>query len=173
MKKSARNWKWWLPFYIMMLPGMFYFLVNNYLPMAGIVVAFKKVNYRLGIFASPWNGVKNFEFLFKSGAVGTMVRNTVLYNMAFILIDTVLAIAVAILLNEIRKKYASRIYQTLILLPYLMSMVIVSYLAFAFLILPGASLLAVYPDVCSRVERHRVYQYRLFCGGSRDQRGHV
>lgn len=133
MKKSAQNWKWWLPFYIMMLPGMFYFLVNNYLPMAGIVVAFKKVNYRLGIFASPWNGVKNFEFLFKSGAVGTMVRNTVLYNMAFILIDTVLAIAVAILLNEIRKKYASRIYQTLILLPYLMSMVIVSYLAFAFL----------------------------------------
>lgn len=131
--KKRSRWKWWLPFYLMMLPGLLYFLINNYLPMAGIVVAFKKVNYKLGLFASPWNGFKNFEFLFKSGSLWTMIRNTVLYNCVFIILGTVLAIAVAILLNEIRKKFASRVYQTLILLPYLMSMVIVSYLVFAFL----------------------------------------
>lgn len=131
--KKRRKWTWWLPFYVMMTPGLLYILINNYLPMAGIIVAFKRVNYRLGIFKSPWNGLKNFEFLFRSGSVGTMVRNTVLYNVVFIVLGTILAIAVAIMLNEIRKKFASRIYQTLILLPYLMSMVVVSYLVFAFL----------------------------------------
>lgn len=130
---SRSKWKWWLPFYIMMLPGLIYIFINNYLPMAGIVVAFKKVNYRLGIFGSEWNGFNNFKFLFKSGSLGTMLRNTVLYNLVFIVIGTILAIAVAIMLNEIRQKFASRVYQTLILLPYLMSMVVVSYLVFAFL----------------------------------------
>lgn len=125
--------KKYLPYYIMMLPGLLYFVINNYFPMAGIIVAFKKVNYRLGIFKSPWNGIHNFEFLFKSGSLGTMIRNTILYNIAFIVIGTVMAILVAIMLNEIRQKFASRVYQTIILLPYLMSMVIVSYLAFAFL----------------------------------------
>ena len=125
--------KRWLIFYLMMIPGLLYFLINNYLPMAGIVVAFKKMNYRLGLFRSPWNGVKNFEFLFRSGSLNTIVRNTLLYNMVFIILGMVLGITVAILLNEIRQKFASRIYQTLILLPYLMSMVVVSYLAYAFL----------------------------------------
>lgn len=134
MKARKRsNWRWWVIFYAMMLPGLLYFLVNNYLPMAGIIVAFKKMNYRLGLFRSPWNGLKNFEFLIKSGSLGTIIRNTLLYNIAFIFLGMVLGIAVAILLNEIRQKYASRIYQTLILLPYLMSMVVVSYLAYAFL----------------------------------------
>ena len=132
-KKMRGRWKWYLPFYLMMLPGLLYILINNYLPMAGIVVAFKKVNYRLGLFASPWNGIDNFKFLFKSGSLGTMLRNTILYNVVFIVIGTVLAVAVAIMLNEIRQKFASRLYQTLILMPYLMSMVIVSYLVFAFL----------------------------------------
>ena len=117
----------------MMLPGLLYFLINNYLPMPGIILAFKKVNWRLGIFGSKWNGLKNFTFLLSSGQLATIVRNTVLYNLAFIVIGTVLAIAVAILLNEVRSKAANRIFQTLILLPYLMSMVVVSYLAYAFL----------------------------------------
>ena len=117
----------------MMLPGLLYLLINNYLPMPGIILAFKKVNWRLGIFGSKWNGLKNFTFLLSSGQLATIVRNTVLYNLAFIVIGTVLAIAVAILLNEVRSKAANRIFQTLILLPYLMSMVVVSYLAYAFL----------------------------------------
>lgn len=132
-KRKKVRWKWMLPFYIMMLPGLLYFLINNYLPMAGIVMAFKKINYSKGIFGSDWNGLANFEFLFASGQFGTMVRNTILYNALFIVVGTVLAIGVAILLNEIRSKIANRFYQTIILLPYLMSWVVVSYLAFAFL----------------------------------------
>lgn len=132
-KRGKSRWKQFMPFYLMMLPGLLYFLVNNYLPMAGVVIAFKKVNYRLGLFASPWNGLSNFTFLLKSGSLGTMIRNTVLYNVAFIIIGTVLALAVAIMLNEIRQKTLKKCYQTLILLPYLMSMVVVSYLVFAFL----------------------------------------
>ena len=131
-KKNTRR-KHWIIFYLMMLPGLLYFLINNYLPMAGIVVAFKKMNYRLGLFRSPWIGFKNFEFLFRSGSLSTIIRNTLLYNIVFIILGMVLGITVAILLNEIRQKFASRIYQTLILLPYLMSMVVVSYLAYAFL----------------------------------------
>ena len=64
-----------VPFYLMMTPGLLYFLINNYLPMAGITVAFRKVNYKLGLFKSPWCGFDNFEFLFASGQLGTMIRN--------------------------------------------------------------------------------------------------
>lgn len=132
-KKTKIKWKRILPLYIMMLPGMIYFLINNYLPMAGITIAFRKINYQLGIWKSPWNGFENFEFLFAAGSVGVMIRNTILYNITFIIVGTIIAITVAILLNEIRLKFASRLYQTLILLPYLMSMVVVSYLVYAFL----------------------------------------
>ena len=132
-KYKKIRWKWMVPFYIMMIPGLVYFLINNYMPMAGIVMAFKKIDYSKGIFGSDWNGLANFEFLFAFGQFGTMVRNTILYNGVFIIFNTVLGITVAILLNEIRAKIANRIYQTVILLPYLMSWVVVSYLAFAFL----------------------------------------
>lgn len=131
-KKHIR-WKKAIVIYMMMLPGILYFLFNNYLPMAGITIAFRKINYRLGIWKSPFVGFDNFDFLFKSGSVGTMIRNTVLYNVVFIVLGTVLAITVAILMNEIRQKIANRVYQTLVLLPYLMSMVVVSYLVYAFL----------------------------------------
>lgn len=131
-KKKIR-WKRMIPFYLMMTPGLLYFLINNYLPMAGITVAFRKVNYKLGLFKSPWCGFDNFEFLFASGQLGIMIRNTILYNLVFIILGTTLAITVAILLNEVRSKIASRFYQTIILLPYLMSMVVVSYLVYAFL----------------------------------------
>lgn len=122
-----------LAVYLLLLPALVYFLFNNYLPMAGIVIAFKNINYRVGIFKSPWCGFENFKFLFTSGNAWMITRNTILYNVAFIVIGTVLAIAVAILLNEVRNKIASKTYQTLILLPYLMSMVVVSYLVYAFL----------------------------------------
>ncbi len=135
MKKEKRvlRWKRSIPIYILMFPGMLYLLINNYLPMAGIVIAFKKIDFRKGIFGSPWCGLDNFVFLFTSGSAWRITRNTLLYNIAFIIIGTIFAIFVAIMLNEVKKKFASRLYQTLILLPYLMSMVVVSYLAYAFL----------------------------------------
>ncbi len=131
-KKSAKTKKT-IAVYILLLPALIYFLFNNYLPMAGIVIAFKNINYRLGIFKSPWCGFNNFKFLFTSGNAWLITRNTILYNIAFIVIGTVFPIAVAILMNEIRSKFAGKIYQTVILLPFLMSMVVVSYLVYAFL----------------------------------------
>lgn len=102
--------------------------------MAGIIIAFKKINFREGVLGSPWAGFDNFKFLFAQGnRVYIMTRNTVLYNLVFIVLGVVLAVTVAILLNEVKQVMAQRLYQTLILLPYLMSWVVVSYLAYAFL----------------------------------------
>lgn len=132
-KKNKIHWNKIIPAYCLLLPGMIYFLINNYLPMFGIVIAFKNLNFKKGIFASDWCGFDNFKFLFASGNAWTMTRNTIAYNVVFIILGIIIPITVAILLNEVRQKFANRIYQTFILLPYLMSWVIVSYLVFAFL----------------------------------------
>lgn len=118
---------------LMALPGLLYLLINNYLPMFGIVIAFKDINFAKGILGSDWIGLKNFEYLFKTTDAYIITRNTLLYNITFILLNTGIAIALAIMLNEIRKRFLSRMYQTLILLPFLISMVIVGYLVLGFL----------------------------------------
>lgn len=132
-KKKKKNWKRYLPIYGLALPGLIYLFCNNYLPMFGIVIAFKKLNFSKGIWASDWCGFDNFKFLFQSSTAWTIIRNTILYNVGFIILGTISSVLFAIFLNEIRKKFASKTYQTLILLPYLISWVIVSYLVFAFL----------------------------------------
>lgn len=119
------------PLYLLMLPGMLYLLINNYLPMFGVVIAFKDVNFAKGIWGSDWIGFKNFEYLFKTTDAFIITRNTILYNGAFIIINLVVAVGVAILLNEIKSRILSRFYQSVILLPHLISMVIVSYLVFS------------------------------------------
>lgn len=121
------------PLLIMMIPGLLYLLINNYLPMAGIIIAFKKINFSKGIFGSEWTGLDNFEYLFKTSDAFIITRNTILYNVVFILLGTVFALATAILLNEIRKKVLVKVYQAIITLPHLISMVIVSYLVLALL----------------------------------------
>lgn len=123
----------WLPLYLMGLPGIIYLLINNYMPLYGLQIAFKKFNYQQGIWNSKWVGFDNFEYLFTSVQALRITRNTLLYNIVFILLGTVLGIAVAILINEIVGKRIKTIYQTLILLPYLMSMVIIAYLVYAYL----------------------------------------
>lgn len=133
IKKKKIRWKQYLPIYLLALPGIIYMICNNYLPMFGIVIAFKKLNFAKGILASPWCGLKNFEFLFKSSTAFTMIRNTICYNVLWLILGHVLAIASAILLNEITNRFRARFYQSVILLPYLMSWVVVSYLVFAFL----------------------------------------
>ncbi|MCI8389692.1 MAG: sugar ABC transporter permease [Roseburia sp.] len=132
-KKRRIRWKQVLPIYALALPGILYMICNNYFPMFGIVIAFKKLNFSKGIFASDWCGIQNFEFLFQSSTAFNIIRNTILYNVAFILLGNIVAIACAVFLNEVRNKVASRLYQSLILLPYLMSWVVVSYLGYAFL----------------------------------------
>lgn len=132
-QRNKIRWGKAMTIYGMMLPALIYFLINNYLPMFGIIIAFKNVNYSKGILGSDWCGFDNFKFLFSSGNAWRITRNTVLYNIAFIILGMVLGITVAILMNEIKGKMPLRIYQTLILLPYLMSWVVVSYLCYAFL----------------------------------------
>ena len=129
MRKIRRYW----PLYLMMLPACVYIFINNYIPMFGTIIAFKHINYQKGILGSDWVGLKNFKFLFASKDAWIIMRNTIGYNLIFIVLGTVCAIAVAILLCEIRSKISKKIYQTCILIPYLVSMVIVSYLVFAFL----------------------------------------
>ena len=133
MNNVGKTMKRFWPLYLMFLPGVIYLFVNCYIPMFGIQIAFRQYNARDGIYGSPWCGLDNFEFLFRTDDAFVMTRNTLLYNLVFIVLGTVLAIAVAIILNEVRSKSAKQVYQTVILIPYLISMVIVSYLAFAFL----------------------------------------
>lgn len=101
--------------------------------MLGLAVAFKSINYSKGFWASDWIGFKNFEFLFTTNDAFLITRNTILYNTVFLIINTVIAIIIAILLKEITQKFFSRFYQSIILFPNLISMVIVSYLVLAFL----------------------------------------
>lgn len=129
MRKIRRYW----PLYLMMLPACIYIFINNYVPLPGVPLAFRQYNFQKGIYGSPFIGLKNFKFLFASKDAWIIMRNTIGYNLIFIVLGTVCAIAVAILLCEIRSKISKKIYQTCILIPYLVSMVIVSYLVFAFL----------------------------------------
>lgn len=133
MTKRLKHIKRFTPLYVMMLPGLLYLLINNYLPMAGIVTAFKDIDYRKGIFGSDWIGFKNFEYLFATQDAFIITRNTICYNIAFIIINTTLSVVVAILLSEMAAKKAKRFYQSAILLPYLLSMVIIGYLVNALL----------------------------------------
>ena len=125
--------KRYMPLYLMMLPGLAYLFINNYIPMAGIIIAFKQVNYRLGILASPWVGFSNFEYLFATKDAWIITRNTICYNVVFILLTPVIAIAVAVVLNEITAKLSKKFYQPIILIPYLISIIVVSYLVNALL----------------------------------------
>jgi len=118
----------------MAIPGLAYLFINNYMPLPGIVIAFKTYSAKKGIFGSPWCGLKNFEFLFKSPDAYTITRNTILYNFAFIIINTTAAIAVAIIISEMTSGgWIRNVYQSLILLPHLLSTVIVGYLVNGFL----------------------------------------
>lgn len=129
-KKTLR--KYYL-LYLMFVPGAVYLLINNYIPMAGIVIAFKNYNVRDGIWKSPWVGFDNFEYLFKTKDAWIITRNTLGYNLAFIVLGTAFAVTVAILLYELKSQRARKAYQTIILIPFLISMVITSYLVYGFL----------------------------------------
>lgn len=130
--KKNTNWKHWLPFYFMFLPGFIYLIINNYMPLYGLQLAFKQFSYKKGITGSDWIGFKNFKFLFATKDAFVMVRNTLCYNILWIIIGVILGVSVAILFNEIINKTVKKFYQTAILLPYLMSMVVVAYLVYAF-----------------------------------------
>lgn len=132
-RKRRGHLRRYVPLYLMILPGLAYLIINNYLPMFGLAIAFKNINYAKGIWGSDWIGLQNFEYLFQTTDAYIITRNTLLYNAAFIFFGMIIAIGIAILLNEIRNKLAQRFYQSVIILPFLISMILVSYLVFAML----------------------------------------
>lgn len=118
---------------LMLLPSAALVIVFSYLPIGGLVMAFKRFNYADGIFGSPWVGLDNFRFFFESGKALNVTRNTALYNLAFILINTVLEITFAIILSEMAGKWLKKITQSILFLPYFISWVIVGSIAYSLL----------------------------------------
>lgn len=121
------------PLYMMMLPGILYLIANNYLPMFGILLAFKRINYAMGIFKSPWVGLDNFEYLFKTKDAYIMIRNTLAYNAVWIIMDLILAVFIALCMNEIAQRKIAKVIQPIICFPSMVSAVILSYIVYAFL----------------------------------------
>jgi putative aldouronate transport system permease protein len=128
-KKNTTAWQ----FLILALPGIVYLIINNYIPMLGVFLAFKDFNFSKGIFRSAWCGFDNFKFLFKTSDAILMTRNTILYNLAFIVLGTILAIFVAILMSELGASLKLKFFQSSLLLPNLLSWVVIAYICFAFL----------------------------------------
>ena len=117
--------------FAMALPAVILVIVMQYLPMSGLVLAFKNYRYDLGVFGSPWNGIDNFRFLFSSGTGWRITRNTILYNLLNLITSQGLAVVVAIFFSEIHRKYFKKISQTVILLPYFISWVVVGVFVFS------------------------------------------
>lgn len=123
---------------LMILPGTIWFLIFAYLPMFGTVLAFKDFRispdgFFASVFHSEWVGFKNFEYLFTTNDAYIITRNTILYNLAFIILGLVIAVGFAIMLSELVNKRTAKVYQTGMFLPHFLSWVIISYFAFTFL----------------------------------------
>lgn len=114
----------------MCLPAIIFFTVFIYCPLPGIYIAFTNYNFRDGIFASPFAGFKNFEFLIKSGQLWLLTRNTILYNLVFIFLGNILQITLAVMLNEIGNRIFKKAAQTMMFLPYFISAVLIGAIMF-------------------------------------------
>ena len=132
-KKKRAGLKRVLPLYLMMVPAFLYLLINNYLPMSGLVLAFKKYNVQDGIWGSDWAGMSNFTFLLKNRELPILFRNTLGYNICFILVNLVLGVTLAILITEIRCPRFRKLAQSSVLFPFVVSIIIVSYMVRGFL----------------------------------------
>lgn len=114
----------------MCMPAVIFFIVFAYCPLPGVYIAFTNYNFRDGIFGSPFVGLANFKFLLLSGQLWQLTRNTILYNFVFIIVGNILQITLAIMLNEIRNKYFKKVSQTIMFLPYFISVVLIGAIAF-------------------------------------------
>ncbi|MDY4490123.1 MAG: ABC transporter permease subunit [Candidatus Faecousia sp.] len=125
---GSSSWRMWL----IAAPGIVYLFINNYLPMFGVFLAFKDYKYTRGIFGSAWCGFDNFEFLFRTSDAWIMTRNTLLYNLSFIVVGTAASIFLAILLTELGERLRAKFFQASLLLPNLLSWVVIGVISFAF-----------------------------------------
>lgn len=138
MKKKKRFTRDDLELIIMATPTLIWFLLFSFLPMLGVLIAFKNFHISGGGFIdsflkSPWVGLENFKFLFSTNEAFTITRNTLLYNFCFIILDVVVPVTFALMLHEIRNRKAAKAYQTILFLPYFLSWVVVSSFLYAFL----------------------------------------
>lgn len=131
--KKKRNTKSELTLFLIALPGIVYLIINNYIPMFGIFLAFKNFSFVKGVFGSDWNGLANFRFLFATKDAWIMTRNTILYNVAFIILGTIMAIFVAVLMCELGERRRVKLFQAALLLPNLLSWVVIGFIVYAFL----------------------------------------
>src|SRR5690606_11404555 len=115
---------------LMLAPAVAFFFLFAYIPMAGIIIAFKNYDYAGGVFGSAWNGLNNFRFFFESGDAWRVTRNTALYNIAFIVVNNSLQIFAAIMLFEVGGKWFRKIMQSALFLPYFISWVVVGAIAY-------------------------------------------
>ncbi len=122
-----------IEFFVLSLPAILFFLIFAYLPMFGAVIAFKEYRFDLGILGSKWIGLKNFEFFFSSQDMWRISRNTVGYGVLFIILGLITSVCLALMLYEVRNKFALKYYQTTIILPNFMSWVIVGYITYIIL----------------------------------------
>jgi putative aldouronate transport system permease protein len=131
-KKNGKLRKIWnhRTLLLMCIPAIVFFLVFSYLPMPGLYLAFINYNYSDGIFHSAFVGFDNFKFLVTSGDLWYLTFNTIAYNLAFILFGNILQIFIAVLLNEVRKKWFKKLTQSLMFLPYFISFVLVGLIAY-------------------------------------------
>ena len=125
IEEFRRNWI----LFVFLIPCFVFFLINNYLPMVGIYFAFTQFNFRDHLFASPFVGLKNFEFLFRSEILH-LTQNTILYNIVFIVVGNVLQVLFAILISHVDNKKLRKTSQTMIFMPYFVSYVILRVLVF-------------------------------------------
>ncbi len=125
--------KKYFPLYLMALPTILWLILFCYLPMGGLVLAFKRYNVQDGIFGSEFVGFKNFEYLFTTTDAFRITRNTILYNIVFISLNLLLSIGLALLLNELRSRFMAKTLQTIFIMPYFLSWAVVAILLMAFL----------------------------------------
>jgi putative aldouronate transport system permease protein len=121
------------PLLLMALPGVLLLFLFSYLPMLGIVIAFQDYRPNKGVFGSEWVWFENFRFLFGTGDAVKLTFRTLAYNAVFIFANQVMALTIAILLNEVRTRWVSRVYQTFYFIPFFISWVVASYISFALL----------------------------------------
>lgn len=133
--KITREWKLFrkhFSLFSLSLPAVIYTFIFAYLPLVFLIIAFKDYRYDKGLWKSEWVGFENFEFFFHSQTAFVVTRNTILYNLAFIVLTTVIAVAIAIMMNEVRRKWI-KVHQTILFLPFFLSWVVVGYIVSAFL----------------------------------------
>lgn len=118
---------------LMALPGTLWYIIFAYLPMFGLIIAFKNYRFADGIFGSAFVGLKNFEFLFRTNDAVVITRNTVLYNFAFIFLNMAVSITLAIIFDAMGKNKLLKFNQTVILIPHFLSWIVVTYFVYAIL----------------------------------------